>query len=48
VHHSSNKFTFTVETTGSLDAKDVVICALQELKAKINRLHYSLKNNVSG
>ena len=38
VQHSTDKFFFTVETTGSIDAKDVVINALQVLSGKIQRL----------
>ena len=38
VKHSTNKFTFTVETNGSLSAKDVVKSALQELQEKIQTL----------
>ena len=38
VEHSKDKFFFTVETTGSLDAKDVVINALDQLSDKITRL----------
>jgi NAD-dependent dihydropyrimidine dehydrogenase PreA subunit len=42
VTHCYERFTFTVETTGSLKAKDVVRSALQELTAKINRLKTSV------
>ena len=38
VQHSANKFTFTVETNGSLRAQDVVMLALRELKEKLDRL----------
>ncbi len=38
VKHSSDKFTFTVETNGSLTAKEVVKEALLQLKEKIARL----------
>ena len=38
VVHSSDKFTFTVETNGSLLAKDVVMLALRELGEKLGRL----------
>ena len=38
VEHSKDKFLFTVETTGSLDAKDVVINALDMMSEKITRL----------
>lgn len=39
VLHSADKFTFTVETNGSLLARDVVMLALRELKQKLGRLH---------
>lgn len=38
VQHSSDKFTFTVETNGSLQAKEVVTLALRELTEKLGRL----------
>lgn len=38
VKHSSDKFTFTVESTGALKASDIVRSAFQELSAKLNRL----------
>ncbi len=38
VQHSSDKFTFTVESTGALKASDIVRSAFQELSAKLNRL----------
>jgi DNA-directed RNA polymerase II subunit RPB3 len=43
VKHSQDKFIFTVETTGSLKAKEVVRMALQELSAKINRLKAGIR-----
>lgn len=42
VEHCYERFTFTVETTGSLRAKDVVRSALKELTEKINRIKTSL------
>lgn len=39
VEHSADRFTFTVETNGSLLAKDVVMLALRELREKLGRLH---------
>lgn len=47
VEHCYERFTFTVETTGSLKAMDIVRSALTELAAKINRLKSSL-HKVSG
>lgn len=38
VQHSAHKFTFTVETNGSLKAKDVVTLAMRELREKLGRL----------
>ena len=38
VEHSAHKFTFTVETNGSLQAKDVVLLAIRELRDKLGRL----------
>ncbi len=38
IKHSTDKFTFTVETTGALTAKDVVRSALIELSGKIAML----------
>ena len=42
VQHCYERFTFTVETTGSLKAKDIVRSAFAELTAKINRLKTSV------
>jgi len=41
VKHSSDKFTFTVETNGSLEAQEVVSIAIQELTAKLKRIEAS-------
>lgn len=41
VQHSPSKFTFTVETNGSLLAKEVVRLALQELNLKLGRLQFA-------
>lgn len=38
VQHSSSRFFFTVESTGSLDAKDIVRDGLKELIEKLGRL----------
>lgn len=38
VQHSADKFTFTVESNGSLHAKDVVMLALREMREKLGRL----------
>ena len=38
IQHSSDKFYFTVETTGSLQAKEVVLSALEQLNEKIMKL----------
>jgi DNA-directed RNA polymerase II subunit RPB3 len=38
IQHSPNKFTFTVETTGALTAKEVVKDALAQLTEKITKL----------
>lgn len=38
VAHSSNRFTFTVETTGALSAKDVVSDALDVLMVKLSKI----------
>jgi hypothetical protein len=42
IKHSTNKFTFTVETTGSLQAKEVVSEALKQLTEKIVRIQKAL------
>ncbi len=42
VKHSSNKFTFTVETNGSISAKDVVRYAFRELGGKIRRFQQEI------
>ena len=41
IKHSADKFSFTVESTGALPAKDIVRSAFQELSHKINRLKSS-------
>jgi len=38
VEHSEEKFTFTVETTGAMEAKEVVLDALEVLEQKIMKL----------
>mmetsp|Transcript_18269 Transcript_18269/g.18344 ORF Transcript_18269/g.18344 Transcript_18269/m.18344 type:complete len:319 (+) Transcript_18269:71-1027(+) len=38
INHSKDKFYFTVETTGSLTAEQVVLSALKELDAKLRRI----------
>ncbi len=38
IQHSPDRFTFTVETTGALSAKEVVKDALSQLTEKITRL----------
>jgi ferredoxin-like protein FixX len=38
VKHSADKFYFTVETTGSLTAKEVVMTAVKQLSEKITRI----------
>ena len=44
VQHSSNKFYFTVETTGALEAKEVVRDALGVLEGKLHKLQMAVAN----
>jgi DNA-directed RNA polymerase subunit L len=46
IQHSPDTFTFTVETTGSLDAKDVVKDALKILMDKITRFQKALASKI--
>lgn len=44
VRHSTNKFYFTVETTGSLSAREVVRDALGIMEEKLNKLQMATSN----
>ncbi len=48
IKHSTNKFSFTVETTGALHAKEVVRDALQVLAYKINTMQKAIPLLVGG
>ena len=41
VQHSTNRFFFTVESTGAIQAKDIVRYALKEMMEKLGRLQTS-------
>lgn len=42
--HNPDKFTFTVETTGSLSAKDVVKDAIDKLREKLEKINMLAHN----
>lgn len=44
VHHSTDKFVFTVESTGSMDADEIVMSGLRVLKERLTYLANEVEN----
>ena len=44
VEHSTDKFIFNVESTGAMDADEIVLSALRVLKGRLNDLAQEVEN----